>query len=95
MGDDAALFLAWREGDATAGHTLVARHFAAVSRFFANKLAIVEGRHRMRDSGFRLHASAMVTSRGAEGMDMHEQPEVVPKPLHEHQHGGRRRAIAM
>jgi RNA polymerase sigma factor (sigma-70 family) len=66
MDDDAALLLAWRQGDATAGRKLVARHFAAVYRFFANKLgadvddlvqqtflAIVEGRDRMRDSGFR------------------------------------------
>lgn len=66
MDDDAALLLAWRQGDATAGRELVARHFAAVYRFFANKLgadvddlvqqtflAIVEGRDRMRDSGFR------------------------------------------
>ncbi len=65
--DDASLLLAWREGDNGAGRALVARHFAAVYRFFANKLggdvddlvqqtflACVEGRDRLRDaSGFR------------------------------------------
>jgi RNA polymerase sigma-70 factor, ECF subfamily len=67
MDDDAALLVAWRGGDTTAGRQLVARHFAAVYRFFANKLgadvddlvqqtflAVVEGRDRLRDAaGFR------------------------------------------
>ena len=61
MIEDADLLQAWRDGDATAGRTLVDRHFGAVYRFFSNKvtteiddlvqqtfLACVEGRDRIR-----------------------------------------------
>jgi RNA polymerase sigma factor (sigma-70 family) len=37
--DDAALLSAWAEGDARAGSRLFERHYRAVYRFFANKLA--------------------------------------------------------
>lgn len=36
--DDLTLFDRWRDGDATAGHTLFERHFDSVYRFFENKL---------------------------------------------------------
>ena len=74
---DESLLLAWRAGDAEAGRTLVGRHFAAVYRFFANKLgadvddlvqqtflACVEGRDRLRDpSGFRAYLFAAARNR--------------------------------
>ncbi|MBX7082336.1 MAG: sigma-70 family RNA polymerase sigma factor [Nannocystaceae bacterium] len=77
MHDDAALLSAWREGDATAGKTLVARHFPAIYRFFANKLggdvddlvqqtflACVEGRDRVRDdAGFRAYLFGVARNR--------------------------------
>lgn len=64
---DAAALEAWRAGDQAAGRILVDRHFAAVYRFFVNKLgadvedlvqqtflAVVEGRDQVRDAeGFR------------------------------------------
>ncbi len=67
VSDDLTLLAAWREGDAAAGRTLVERHFAAMYRFFANKvagdvddliqdtfLACVENRDRLRgEAGFR------------------------------------------
>lgn len=69
MGDvaDLELLEAWRAGDATAGGELFERHFAAVRRFFRNKivgdpddliqktfLALVEGRDRFRgEASFR------------------------------------------
>ncbi|MEM7159349.1 MAG: sigma-70 family RNA polymerase sigma factor [Myxococcota bacterium] len=36
---DAQLLDAWRSGDADAGRALLDRHYAALDRFFANKLA--------------------------------------------------------
>ncbi len=77
MDDDAALLLAWRAGDATAGRTLVARHFPSVYRFFVNKLgadvddlvqqtflAMVEGRDRLRDpAGFRAYLFGVARNR--------------------------------
>jgi RNA polymerase sigma-70 factor (ECF subfamily) len=63
--NDADLLDAWRSGDAAAGEVLFVRHFAAVGRFFRNKvaadrvadliqetfIAAVEGRDRIVDSG--------------------------------------------
>ena len=40
MTDDAALYRAWSAGDRDAGAQLVDRYLAAMSRFFANKVAI-------------------------------------------------------
>jgi len=37
--DDAALLQAWAEGDQAAGEALFERHFAAIARFFAHKVA--------------------------------------------------------
>lgn len=37
MRGDSELLLAWREGDAAAGDTLVRKHFGAIYRFFRNK----------------------------------------------------------
>lgn len=62
---DGDLLDAWRLGDAAAGEVLFLRHFAAVGRFFRNKvaadrvadliqetfIAAVEGRDRIVDSG--------------------------------------------
>ncbi|PCC74268.1 RNA polymerase, sigma subunit, ECF family [Nannocystis exedens] len=39
MATDSELFAAWQAGDAEAGDELVGRHFAAVARFFRNKVA--------------------------------------------------------
>ncbi len=64
---DAALVEAWRSGDRAAGRRLFERHYAAVARFFRNKvgeggpdliqrtfLACIEGRERFRhDATFR------------------------------------------
>lgn len=64
---DAALVEAWRRGDRDAGKRLFTRHYAAVARFFRNKvgdagpdliqrtfLACLEGRERFRhDASFR------------------------------------------
>lgn len=61
---DADLLDAWRRGDADAGEVLFVRHFAAIGRFFRNKvaadrvadliqetfIAAVEGRDRIVDS---------------------------------------------
>ncbi|MFO0631904.1 MAG: sigma-70 family RNA polymerase sigma factor [Nannocystaceae bacterium] len=77
MYDDATLLSAWREGDASAGKALVARHFPAIYRFFANKLgsdvddlvqqtflACVEGRDRVRDdAGFRAYLFGVARNR--------------------------------
>jgi RNA polymerase sigma-70 factor (ECF subfamily) len=66
---DFALLEAWRTGDAGAGNELFRRHFAAVCRFFRNKvtdgvedlvqrtfLACVEGKHAFRgESSFRTY----------------------------------------
>lgn len=66
-GDDQALVEAWRGGDKQAGVELFDRYFAAISRFFRNKLpeqaedliqqtfaALLEGRERLRaDASFR------------------------------------------
>ncbi len=63
--NDADLLDAWRSGDAAAGEVLFVRNFAAVGRFFRNKvapdrvadliqetfIAAVEGRDRIVDSG--------------------------------------------
>lgn len=77
MGEDAdvALLEAWRAGDDRAGRDLVARHFAAVYRFFANKLggdvddlvqqtflACVEGRDRV-GGGFRAYVFGIARNR--------------------------------
>lgn len=65
--DDLALLSAWAAGSGQAGDTLIDRHFAAVHRFFRNKvgteiddlvqqtfLACVEARHRYRgDASFK------------------------------------------
>ncbi len=61
-GSDGDLWRSWCEGDQDAGRVLVARHFGAVSRFFANKVsgdhddliqetfaACIEGRARVRE----------------------------------------------
>lgn len=75
--EDAALLEAWRAGDPNAGRTLVARHFGAIYRFFANKLggdvddlvqqtflACVEGRDRVRDAaGFRAYLYGVARNR--------------------------------
>jgi RNA polymerase sigma factor (sigma-70 family) len=64
---DAALVEAWRGGDREAGKRLFSRHYAAIARFFRNKvgeagpdliqrtfLACLEGRERFRhDASFR------------------------------------------
>lgn len=70
MRSDAELFAAWCEGDRIAGSTLFDRHYAAVARFFHNKvddaarsdliqntfLACLEARARFRgDSSFRTY----------------------------------------
>jgi RNA polymerase sigma-70 factor (ECF subfamily) len=66
-GDDEALLTSWRAGDDAAGEVLFERHFAAVARFFRNKvgeqtgdlvqqtfLGCLEGRTRIQgDAGFR------------------------------------------
>ena len=70
---DLDLLDAWRGGDARAGNLLFRRHFAALSRFFRNKvdvgvedliqatfLACVEGRDRFREaSSFRTYLFAI------------------------------------
>ncbi len=61
--DDAQLLTRWRDGDQSAGHTLLDRHYATLARFFVNKtsdpvedlvqqvmLACVEGRERITDA---------------------------------------------
>jgi RNA polymerase sigma factor (sigma-70 family) len=67
MKPDEALYAAWRGGDSKAGVQLFERHYAAVARFFRNKvdedagdlvqktfLACLEGKERIRgDSSFR------------------------------------------
>ncbi len=40
VSDDASLLAAWRAGDRRAGRALVDRHFAAIHRFFHNKVAV-------------------------------------------------------
>jgi len=66
---DLELLVAWRGGDLSAGDALFNRHFAAIHRFFRNKvgqgledlvqqtfMALVEGRERFReDSSFRTY----------------------------------------
>lgn len=73
MRDDFELLLAWREGDGTAGNELFDRHFAALYRFFRNKvrdesedlvqqtfLRCVQSRDRFRgDSSFRTYLFAV------------------------------------
>jgi RNA polymerase sigma-70 factor, ECF subfamily len=63
--NDADLLDAWRQGDAAAGEVLFLRHFAAIGRFFRNKvaadrvadliqetfIAAVEGRDRIIEAG--------------------------------------------
>jgi RNA polymerase sigma-70 factor (ECF subfamily) len=75
--DDRAALDAWRAGDHKAGRALVERHFAAIYRFFANKLgtdvddlvqqtflAAVEGRERVRDAaGFRPYLFGIARNR--------------------------------
>lgn len=70
---DAALVEAWRGGDRGAGKRLFSRHYAAVARFFRNKvgeagpdliqrtfLACLEGRERFRhDASFRSYLFAI------------------------------------
>jgi RNA polymerase sigma factor (sigma-70 family) len=69
MWSDDDLLRAWREGDQTAGDSLVRRHYESVRRFFDLRipamaedltqhafLACVEGRERVRgDAGFRAY----------------------------------------
>ena len=69
---DAALVEAWRGGDREAGKRLFSRHYAAIARFFRNKvgeagpdliqrtfLACLEGRERFRgQSSFRTYLFA-------------------------------------
>lgn len=77
MADDLTLLQAWREGDAASGRRLVERHFAAMYRFFANKvstdvddliqdtfLACVEGRDRFEgSSSFRTFLFAIARNK--------------------------------
>jgi len=70
---DVELLHAWRGGDRRAGEQLFERHYAAVARFFRNKLefgvddliqrtflACVEGRERIRgDASFRTYLFAV------------------------------------
>jgi len=64
MVDDLELLAAWRAGDVSAGEALFSRHFAAVARFFRNKidgdieeliqrtfLGCLEGQHRFTGAG--------------------------------------------
>ena len=64
MSGDTELLYAWRAGDASSGQKLFKRYYAAVARFFANKMreapgdlvqetfmACVEGRDRIREGG--------------------------------------------
>lgn len=64
MSSDTELLYAWRAGDAAAGQQLFKRYYAAVARFFANKvrdapgdlvqeafMGCVEGRDRIREGG--------------------------------------------
>jgi RNA polymerase sigma-70 factor (ECF subfamily) len=64
MAADAELLEAWRQGDGAAGSELFERHYPAIVRFFANKVAgdpadliqetfeaCVSGRDRMREGG--------------------------------------------
>lgn len=92
--DDASLLLAWREGDANAGRALVARHFAAVYRFFANKLggdvddlvqqtflACVEGRDRLRDeAGFRGYLFGVARNHLMRHFRDRPPPQIGPNP---------------
>ena len=73
MDSDEALFSAWRAGDARAGAELFERHYAAIARFFRNKvdvdapdliqrtfLGCIEGRERVRgESSFRTYLFAV------------------------------------
>ncbi|MCA9711063.1 MAG: sigma-70 family RNA polymerase sigma factor [Myxococcales bacterium] len=77
MDDDFTLLSAWRSGDAAAGRQLVERHFGAVYRFFANKvagevddliqetfLACVEGLERFRGAAtFRTYLFAVARNK--------------------------------
>jgi RNA polymerase sigma factor (sigma-70 family) len=70
---DEVLFESWRGGDARAGAELFERHYAAIARFFRNKvdgdapdliqktfLGCIEGRERVRgDSSFRTYLFAV------------------------------------
>jgi RNA polymerase sigma-70 factor (ECF subfamily) len=73
---DRELLEAWRGGDDRAGRKLVERHFAAIYRFFANKLgddvddlvqqtflACVEGRERIGEAGFRAYLFGVARNR--------------------------------
>lgn len=64
MREDAELLEGWRRGDGAAGSELFERHYPAIARFFANKLAgdpadliqetfeaCVTGRDRLREGG--------------------------------------------
>ena len=73
MDGDEPLFAAWRAGDAGAGAELFERHYAAIARFFRNKvdsdapdliqrtfLGCIEGRERVRgESTFRTYLFAV------------------------------------
>ena len=73
MDSDEAMFAAWRGGDTRAGAELFERHYAAVARFFRNKvdvdapdliqktfLGCLESRERVRgDSSFRTYLFAV------------------------------------
>ena len=73
MDSDEAMFAAWRAGDPRAGAELFERHYAAVARFFRNKvdvdapdliqktfLGCLEARERVRgDSSFRTYLFAV------------------------------------
>lgn len=73
MPDDAALIDAWKAGDREAAAQLFDHHYAAVARFFRNKvglqeasdliqstfLACFEGLERMRSSSFRSYLFAV------------------------------------
>ena len=63
MASDPELLTAWRGGDAASGELLFERYYAAIARFFANKvatdpadliqetfMAILQGRDRIRDA---------------------------------------------
>lgn len=76
MDDDDQLLAAWRDGDRTAGDTLIARWFEPVCRFFRSKLGddvedliqrtfldCLESRDRLRSTSFRSFLFAVARNR--------------------------------
>lgn len=80
MTSDGELLAAWRAGDARAGEALVARHWAAIARFFRAKLAdsdaadliaqtllaCVEGRDRIEGDNVKAYLFAVARRRLAD-----------------------------